>query len=105
MPIAAKNQHRIEASKSMTTAKAASSGNGPIDSNNTMTEEEKIAAMFAAGGEQWEQQQQQMANQKAIHRTGGYQKTTSVPDKPLPPGYTCHRCGEKGKNVLEHAVA
>ncbi|KXL42066.1 hypothetical protein M433DRAFT_32160, partial [Acidomyces richmondensis BFW] len=23
-------------------------------------------------------------------------KPSAVPDKPLPPGYTCHRCGEKG---------
>lgn len=35
-------------------------------------------------------------SQKAIHRTG-YVKPQAVPDKPLPVGYTCHRCGEKGE--------
>ncbi|KAL1310877.1 hypothetical protein AAFC00_001108 [Neodothiora populina] len=94
MPVTAKNQHRVEATRTAPSA-AAPSSNPAADKSN-MTEEEKIAAMFQAGGEAWEQQQQQMANQKAIHRPGGFQKTVSVPDKPLPPGYTCHRCGEKG---------
>lgn len=58
MPVMAKNQHRVESSKSAP-LKAATS-NAPVD-NKDMTEEEKIAAMFQAGGEQWEQQQQQMA--------------------------------------------
>ncbi|KAH0150255.1 DWNN-domain-containing protein, partial [Aureobasidium melanogenum] len=96
MPVMAKNQHRIESSKP-TAASGTPMGNGASqDLNPNMTEEEKIAAMFQAGGAQWEQQQQEMANQKAVHRTGGFQKTANVPDKPLPPGYTCHRCGEKG---------
>lgn len=94
MPVTAKNQHRIESNRAAAPIKTTSASSGP-EMNDSMTEEEKIAAMFQAGGEQWEQQQQQMANQKAIHRTG-YQKPVAVPDKPLPPGYTCHRCGEKG---------
>ena len=93
MPVMAKNQHRIEASKSQGPS-SSNATSGPIDTSN-MSEEEKIAAMFAQGGQQWEQQQQQMAGQKAIHR-GGFQKSQAVPDKPLPQGYTCHRCGEKG---------
>lgn len=100
MPVMAKNQHRIEATKSATPATSTSTTNGS-SMNNVMSEEDKIAAMFAAGGEQWEQQQQQMANQKAIHRTG-YQKPMAVPDKPLPNGYTCHRCGDKGKSLSFH---
>lgn len=95
MPVMAKNQHRIEPAKSAAATRTPMT-NGNPDTTSTMTEEEKIAAMFQAGGAQWEQQQQEMANQKAIHRPGGFQKTTNVPDKPLPPGYTCHRCGEKG---------
>lgn len=94
MPVAAKNQHRVETSRNVPIKGTPASS--ALAENKDMTEEEKIAAMFQAGGEQWEQQQQQMAGQKAIHRTGGYQKSVSVPDKPLPPGYTCHRCGNKG---------
>jgi len=90
MPVTAKNQHRIEATKNQGQTPSAA----PVDTSN-MSEEDKIAAMFAQGGQQWEQQQQQMAGQKAIHR-GGFQKSQAVPDKPLPAGYTCHRCGEKG---------
>lgn len=95
MPVTAKNQHRIESNKSSTPAQNKPATNGAGQLNDAMSEEERIAAMFAAGGQQWEQQQQQMANQKAVHRPG-FQKPMAVPDKPLPPGYTCHRCGEKG---------
>ena len=97
MPVTAKNQHRIEASRNPTNqAKPTNTALTAIN-NSTMSEEDKIAAMFEQGGEQWEQQQQQMAGQKAIHR-GAFQKPSAqaVPDKPLPAGYTCHRCGEKG---------
>lgn len=59
MPVTAKNQHRVEASRT-TSTKAVPSAAAPVDNQN-MTEEEKIAAMFQAGGEAWEQQQQQMA--------------------------------------------
>ncbi|GAB7341140.1 hypothetical protein MBLNU457_7443t1 [Dothideomycetes sp. NU457] len=93
MPVTAKNQHRIEATKTATQSKP-SDISAPINTSN-MTEEEKIAAMFDQGGQQWEQQQQQMAGQKAVSLKG-FVKPQAVPDKPLPPGYTCHRCGEKG---------
>lgn len=43
-------------------------------------------------------------SQKAVHRSGGFQKSTAVPDKPLPPGYTCHRCGEKGMSFIQVAI-
>ena len=59
MPVTAKNQHRVEASRAGP-IKTLSSTSVPLDNSN-MSEEEKIAAMFQAGGEQWEQQQQQMA--------------------------------------------
>ncbi|PSK46233.1 hypothetical protein B9Z65_5201 [Elsinoe australis] len=93
MPVTAKNQHRIETSKGGAPSKTAVAASTALDSN--ASEEDRIAAMLNQGSEQWEQQQQQMANQKAIHRTG-YVKPQAVPDKPLPVGYTCHRCGEKG---------
>ncbi|KAF2155073.1 DWNN-domain-containing protein [Myriangium duriaei CBS 260.36] len=94
MPVTAKNQHRIEATKMTATVKDSKSPSVNLASN--ATEEDRIAAMFNQGGEQWEQQQAQMANQKAIHRTGYVKPHQAVPDKPLPAGYTCHRCGEKG---------
>lgn len=59
MPVTAKNQHRIEATRPSAPTKSIISANGPDLSS--MSEEDRIAAMFAAGGEQWEQQQQQMA--------------------------------------------
>lgn len=59
MPVTAKNQHRIEATKSITQAKPITSNVGIATA--AMTEEERIAAMFDQGGEQWEQTQQQMA--------------------------------------------
>ncbi|OBW66218.1 DWNN-domain-containing protein [Aureobasidium pullulans] len=96
MPVMAKNQHRIEPSKSAAASRTPMANGAAQDPNSNMTEEEKIAAMFQAGGAAWEQQQQEMANQKAVHRPGGFNKMANVPDKPLPPGYTCHRCGEKG---------
>lgn len=95
MPVNAKNQHRIEASK---TASAGTSSH-PVGAANLSTnasEDDKIAAMFNQGGQQWQEQQAQMANQKAIHRTGYVKPNQAVPDKPLPAGYTCHRCGERG---------
>lgn len=59
MPVAAKNQHRVETSRNVPTK--GNSASSALAESKDMTEEEKIAAMFQAGGEQWEQQQQQMA--------------------------------------------
>lgn len=61
MPVTAKNQHRIEASRGLPAGKSMTNGSDALPINSSMSEEDKIAAMFAAGGEQWEQQQQQMA--------------------------------------------
>ncbi|KAK0947061.1 Protein mpe1 [Friedmanniomyces endolithicus] len=92
MPIMAKNQHRVESSHH------ASSKSTPIASavasnGREMTEEEKLNAMFTANNEAWKQDQAQMAGRPVIGSS--YNKQQPVPDKPLPPGYTCHRCGEK----------
>lgn len=105
MPVTAKNQHRVETSRAVVPARSTPTTNGTSDPNAPMSEEDKIAAMFAAGNDQWEQQQQQMASQKAIHRSGGFQKPMPVPDKPLPAGYTCHRCGEKGEQYSSTSLA
>lgn len=32
-----------------------------------------------------------------IHRAVTTKKSSNVPDRPLPPGYICYRCGEKGR--------
>jgi len=93
MPVNAKNQHRIES-----TPVAASTRGTPVgismNAGKEMTEEEKLAAMFSANNEAWKQDQSLMAGKPVIRST--YNKSAAVPDKPLPPGYICHRCGEKG---------
>nr|POE93309.1 putative ring finger protein p8b7.15c [Quercus suber] len=92
MPITAKNQHRIEASS----APVLTAPSRPAYSadDKEMTEEEKMAAMFNATSEAWKADQAQMANKPVIR--SNYNKSAAVPDKALPPGYICHRCGDKG---------
>ncbi|KAI9882802.1 MAG: Deoxycytidine monophosphate (dCMP) deaminase [Watsoniomyces obsoletus] len=100
MPLNAKNSSRVEKPIS----KAAVPGKGPrtstaaSDMAKAQTEEEKIAAMFKAGAEQWDQQQQEMANATPVHRQGGHRGGSrgSAPDRPVPSGYICYRCGDKG---------
>lgn len=59
MPVTAKNQHRIEASKTGLQIKPQLTNDVSVPKN--LSEEDRIAAMFNQGGEAWEQQQQQMA--------------------------------------------
>ena len=92
MPVMAKNQHRIE-STAVASAKSTPVANGISLGGKELTEEEKMNAMFAANSEAWKADQAQMANKPVVR--GNY-KSTAVPDKPLPPSYICHRCGEKG---------
>jgi len=98
-PVSAKNASRVEQAKAATQNK-----NGPIPTSavdmNTQTEEERIAAMFAAEGSQWEQHQQQMAHVKPVYHKGSAVKKHVNHDKPIPLGYVCHRCGEKGMYTL-----
>lgn len=61
MPVNAKNQHRIESTKTSAPSQSMSAAMPGNINTSGMSEEDKISAMFAAGGEQWEQQQQQMA--------------------------------------------
>jgi protein MPE1 len=73
--------------------------------------------MFRMGAEQWAEQQQEMSQWVHYHypvvRIDGFhcwqlpnsatpihrvntKKPNHIPDRPLPPGYICYRCGEKG---------
>lgn len=79
MPVTAKNQHRVEASRNSAVKPVSNSNVLPIN-NREMTEDEKIAAMFQAGDEVWEQQQQQLA--KYVTR---YVIRTSLDDVKLTP--------------------
>lgn len=79
MPVTAKNQHRVEASRTASSGKVPAAG--ASTNNQNMTEEEKIAAMFDAGGEAWEQQQQQMAKYVVTPTSDLYSVlTTSQPE-------------------------
>ncbi|KAK3064604.1 Protein mpe1, partial [Teratosphaeriaceae sp. CCFEE 6253] len=93
MPIMAKNQHRVESSHH-TQSKSTPVSSMVSNSGKEMTEEEKLNAMFAANNDAWKEDQGKMAGRPPIRSS--YNKQQPVPDKPLPPGYTCHRCGEKG---------
>jgi protein MPE1 len=93
-PVQAKNASRIEQSKA--TQNKSKPTPIPVGDMTGMTEEERIAAMFAAGSAQWEQSQQQLTHVKPVFYKGGAAKKHVNHDKPIPIGYVCHRCGEKG---------
>ena len=93
MPVTAKNQHRIESTPVINPNKGAGPTFG-APGGKELTEEEKLDAMFDANNEAWKQSQAQMGDKPFVRNT--YNKAVPAPDKPLPPGYTCHRCGEKG---------
>ncbi|KAK5707106.1 Protein mpe1 [Elasticomyces elasticus] len=92
-PLQAKNQHRLESSH-VSASKSTPVTSTAVHSGKEMTEEEKLNAMLSANNEAWKQDQAQTAGRPVIRSS--YNKQQPVPDKPLPPGYTCHRCGEKG---------
>lgn len=94
-PVSAKNVSRTEQSKAAAQNKNTPTPAPAIDMS-ALTEEERIEAMLAAGGSQWEQHQQQMAHVKPVYHKGGAVKKHVNHDKPIPLGYVCHRCGEKG---------
>ncbi|GAB1742327.1 hypothetical protein NU219Hw_g7879t1 [Hortaea werneckii] len=95
MPVNAKNQHRIESTPA-TAATRETPAASAMGSGKEMTEEEKLAAMFDANTEAWKHDQSLMAGKPAVRPPYNSSKNAPVPDKPLPPGYICHRCGEKG---------
>ncbi|KAI7300117.1 DWNN-domain-containing protein, partial [Hortaea werneckii] len=95
MPVNAKNQHRIESTPA-TASTRETPATSAMGSGKEMTEEEKLAAMFDANTEAWKHDQSLMAGRSAVRPPYNSSKNAPVPDKPLPPGYICHRCGEKG---------
>ncbi|KAI7703709.1 DWNN-domain-containing protein [Hortaea werneckii] len=95
MPVNAKNQHRIESTPATTSTRETPAASA-MGSGKEMTEEEKLAAMFDANTEAWKHDQSLMAGKPAVRPPYNSSKNAPVPDKPLPPGYICHRCGEKG---------
>ncbi|KAF2772524.1 DWNN-domain-containing protein [Teratosphaeria nubilosa] len=88
MPASAKNQHRIESTP------VASSKGAPVSLNSSkaMTEEEKLAKLM---GEEKDIFAKEQAGAKPMLRSVN-NKPAPPSDKPVPPNYTCHRCGEKG---------
>lgn len=102
-PVSAKNASRTEHSKS-TQSKNAPTPATTIDMS-TMTEEERIEAMLAAGDSRWEQDKQKMAHVRPVYHKGGAIKKHVNHDKPIPLGYVCHRCGEKGMYSWKYLVA
>lgn len=60
----------------------------------SMTEEERLQAVMSASNIQLKADLEMSAGKPVMRNT--FNKAAPVPDKPLPPGYVCHRCGEKG---------
>lgn len=92
MPVNARNAHRIEQptrSSATPTAHGTTAGNG-----KPLTEEEQLQSLLNASTETWKAEQESMSHKPVVRSS--FNKQAAVPDKPLPPGYICHRCGEKG---------
>jgi protein MPE1 len=92
MPVNARNAHRIEQSTT-SSDKGTPVMSGVASSGKEMTEEEKLQAILNANTQSWKAEQEAMSHKPVIR---SFNKQAAVPDKPLPPGYICHRCGEKG---------
>ncbi|KAK3717999.1 Protein mpe1 [Vermiconidia calcicola] len=92
MPVNARNAHRIE-STNTASSKNSTPMNSAMNSGKEMTEEEKLQSILNANDQSWKAEQEAMSHKPVIRN---YNKQAPVPDKPLPPGYICHRCGEKG---------
>ncbi|KAF7197372.1 putative RING finger protein P8B7.15c [Pseudocercospora fuligena] len=88
MPSYAKNQHRVEKG---VIGKSTPVGGAAIDTSN-MTEEEKLQAVMNASNTQLKADLESSASVPV--KRGNYK--AAVPDKPLPPGYVCYRCRQRG---------
>ncbi|GAB7323267.1 hypothetical protein MBLNU13_g05747t1 [Cladosporium sp. NU13] len=93
MPVNAKNQHRVETARTDTSKGAPAAT--VAASGKPMTEEEKLQAMFNENKASWAADSADIAA-KGVNSRPFFPKQAAVPDKPPPPGYICHRCGEKG---------
>lgn len=87
----AKNASRRENFKR--TASEVETPAAPVVIPTSGSEEDKVNAMFAAQGAQWSQTQQEMATKTPIFNP---RAAANIPEKPLPPHYICHRCGQRG---------
>ncbi|KAF2160532.1 hypothetical protein M409DRAFT_70297 [Zasmidium cellare ATCC 36951] len=90
MPLHARNSHRVESSAKA--ANKATASNGAMGDGAAMTEEEKLKAVLNASNNQLKADLQNSSGKPVIRNN----KAAAVPDKPLPPGYMCHRCGKSG---------
>ncbi|CCG82746.1 MPE1 [Taphrina deformans PYCC 5710] len=64
------------------------------------SEDEAIRAMLLASSDQWQETQDRMALSKPVYRAGARGVPTGpIPDRPLPQGYICYRCGQKGHYI------
>lgn len=64
------------------------------------SEDEAIRAMLMASSDQWQETQDRMALSKPVYRPGVRGMPSGpVPDRPLPQGYICYRCGQKGHYI------
>lgn len=63
-------------------------------------EDEAIRNMLLASSDQWQETQDRMALSKPVHRAGTRGVPSGpIPDRPLPQGYICYRCGQKGHYI------
>lgn len=93
MPVNAKNAHRIENVGGANPRKGTPTVSAPLNGGKEMTEEERLAAIMSQGQQDWKTEQETSSHKPVVR---SYNKSAAVPDKPLPPGYTCHRCGQQG---------
>lgn len=63
------------------------------------SEQDMMNMMFAEQQDQWSQTQQEMATKSKVYTPRPQVSTES--DKTLPPGYICHRCGQKGHWITQ----
>ncbi|KAF2862975.1 DWNN-domain-containing protein [Piedraia hortae CBS 480.64] len=92
MPVNAKNQHRVEASRAATSGQLVTPPQTSFASTS-MSDEEKLRAALGLQDEIWKQDAALKAGKPVIRSN---MNKVAVPDRPLPKGYTCYRCGKKG---------
>ncbi|RAK75104.1 cleavage polyadenylation factor subunit MPE1 [Aspergillus fijiensis CBS 313.89] len=104
MPVNARSTPRNDQFSSIRTSlNSQPVSNGVLELNNAQTEEEKINALFNLQAHQWKEQQQEMANATPVPFGRGRGKIVpgNSQERPMPPGYICYRCREKGHFIHE----
>lgn len=93
--------------KETSPVKSSSSNSQPVIATTASTgadEAARIAAMLATTSEQWKDTQEQMSTATPVFYgnrrpgMGGARPAHAslAPEKPVPPGYVCYRCGQPG---------